>query len=165
MTPYSQDAQGGGAPSGQQRVFYTERQLDPARNPPGFVDRELSTFSVKFVGPGRGRGSMRAPKGGSIEGSYRVTGSWRELTAPGTFSLRLTRVSVFSGSREEMFYIRHSRLGTIYNVYFPQPGRFDAIGHRDQPILVLPPGTTFYAFQTNTGSAYNRGYSMEGLPS
>lgn len=164
MVNAHQDAQGGGGPSGQQRVFSSERLFDPARNPPEFVDRQLPTFSVQLIGPGRGRGFSRAPRGGTIEGSYRVTGSWKELSAPGTFSLRIVKMNVFTGSREHLFYLRHSRRGTLDTIYFPRPGQHIAYGDGNRPLLVVPPGTLFWGWNTQ-GSGYWSGYSMEGLPS
>ncbi len=146
-------------PGGQDRVFTTQRAQDPQQNPPADVDVVLPTRSFTLRGPLR-RGRVRAPAG-TIPGSYRITGSHRELTAPGTYSLRLTRVSIASGSRETGWFIRHSREGTRDIIYFPSPGHVELLGRPDAPIYAFGPGTVIWGFM-EAGSAHFLSQHMEG---
>ncbi len=146
-------------PGGQDRVFFTQRALDPQQNPPADVDVVLPTQSITLRGPLK-RGRTRAPAG-TILGSYRITGSHRELTAPGTYSLRVTRVSLASGSRETGWVTRPSREGTRDIVYFPNPGHVELLGRPDAPIYAFGPGTIIYGF-LEAGSRHFLSQSMEG---
>ena len=72
------------------------RRLDRSLDPPQYVDEEIPTVTRVFRDPAN-RGRVRAPRG-TLTGSLRLTGSFRELT-PGSYSLRITRLSIFTGSR------------------------------------------------------------------
>ena len=144
-----------------QRVNTTQRFLDPRRNPPEFVDEVLPTETVVLRGPLK-RGVVRAPAG-TIAGSYRITGTY-QTPSPGTFSLRVTRLSVFTGSREARWFIRHSRTGTADVIYFPSAGQETRLGAPREPIYAFGPGTVIYGFM-EAGSAYWHGAHLEGLVS
>lgn len=144
-----------------QRVNVTRRFLDRQRNPPEYVDEVLPTETVQLRGPLK-RGVVRAPAG-TIAGSYRITGTY-QANAPGTFSLRVTRLSVFTGSREARWYIRHSRTGTADVVYFPTPGQETRLGAPREPVYAFGPGTVIYGFM-EAGSAYWHGQFLEALTS
>ena len=147
--------------TGVVKTVVTPRYLDRQKDPPEFVDLELPTRTVKLKGPGR-RVTFRAPAG-SVEGSYRVTGSHYDL-APGTYSLRVVRISLGVmgeggagtgagrgglGWRGTVYshYIRHSRDGTIMENLFGQSEQRHIIGDPLKPILAVGPGTLFYAFR------------------
>lgn len=148
------------------RVIQSTRFLDRQRNPPDFVDEELPTTTVVLRGPIR-RGLMRAPRG-TIPGSYRITGSYYPFSR-GTYSLRVTRLSVFSGSRGNSWFVRHSRTGTADVINFPSPGQETRLGGPNEPIYAFGPGTVIYGFLGNAagsiGSAYSMGMHLEGLTS
>ena len=147
-------------PGAQDRMFVTPRRTDPAQNPPREVDEVLPTVSVTLRGPLK-RGRVRAPAG-TIAGSYFITGSHRQLGAPGTFSLRITRVSIASGSRETGWFIRHSRQGTTDIIYFPTPGHVELLGRPDAPVYAFGrPGTVIWGF-LEAGSAHFLSQLMEG---
>lgn len=148
---------------GLQRQYFTPVRMDPSGDPPAFVDVKLPTVSSAFRGPLR-RGDVRAPRG-TIIGSYRVTGSHYD-NAPGTYALRVTRVSVYSGSRGNRWAIWHSRAGTYDIRHFEDPGQHDLLGGPDNPLYVFPPGSVLYGFIGNLagsiGSAYLMSQFMEG---
>ena len=149
---------------GRGRSFVTRRYLDKQLSPPDYVAEELPTRTIKLRGPAR-RGVSRAPAG-TILGSYRITGSWREASAPGTYSARITRLSVFAGSPETRWFVRHSREGTTDIIYFPQAGHETRLGGPKNPIYSWGPGTVIYGFLpdgTNIGSAHWLGQFMEGI--
>lgn len=147
-------------PGGQDRLYSTPRFTDPSQNPQAEVDQVLPTVSVTLRGPLK-RGRTRAPAG-TIPGSYYITGSHRQLGAPGTFSLRITRVSVASGSRETGWFIRHSRQGTKDIIYFPSPGHVELLGRPDAPVYAFGlAGTVIWGFM-EAGSAHFLSQSMEG---
>ncbi len=140
---------------------FMRRFIDYQVDPPAIVDEDLPTTTVKLtIGKG---GRFRAPHG-TQTGSYRITGSHRELTAPGTYALRVTRVSVASGSRETNWYIRHSRKGTVDIIYFPAPGQETRLGGPMNPIYAFGPGTVIYGF-LESGSAHWLSQHMEGIVS
>lgn len=147
--------------SGQEvkRVSVTRRYLDRQLDPPEYVDEELPTTTVKLRLPGR-KGRERAPHGTAI-GSIRLTGSYHE-TDRGTYSLRVTRVSVASGSRETGFAVRHSRTGTLDIIYFPAAGQETRLGGPKEPVYSVGPGTLFYHF-LEAGSAYWLSAHLEGV--
>ena len=144
-------------PEGQYPLIkYTRRYLDPEK--PGFVDDILPTRSIKLK---IGRGGIRQ---GTSQGSYRLTGSYREstaITSPGTYSLLITRISAFSGSLRHGFFLRHSRLGTIEVVRFESPGDFKALGNIHNPIIAVGVGTLFWGF-TAGGTTQFQGSHLEG---
>lgn len=138
-----------------------QRRYDPER--PGLVDDILPTRSVKLQLANR-KGIFRAPRGTAI-GSYRITGSFREAAtagAPGTYSLRITRVSVFAGTPNQEFYVRHSREGTVDVIFLPSAGQEVLLGDHLRPIYSFGPGTVTYGF-TSAGSGYDLGAHMEGF--
>lgn len=142
-----------------QRQVSTRRFLDRQRNPPEYVDEELPTTTVQLGGASN-VGRARAPRGTAV-GSLRLTGSYQPL-APGTYSLRVTRLSVFAGSREVTWYLRHSRTGTADIIYFPAPGQETRLGGPKNPVYAFGPGTLTYGF-LEAGSAYWMGAHMEGV--
>lgn len=148
----------------EDRLWYTKRLLDPSRNPPQYVDEELPTVTVKFQGA-VARARTRAPRG-TILGSYRVTGSFYE-TGKGTHSLRITRVSLFSGSRSNAWMIRHSRQGTTDVVEFDSPGQYTAVGQPTAPLYSFGPGTVSWGWVGDIGggigSAYDLSQTLEGV--
>ena len=148
----------------QDRQFVTERRLDPALDPPEYKDVELPTMSVKLQGALR-RSRERAPHG-TVFGSLRLTGSFHEL-GKGTASLRVTRLSLFSGSRNNAWHIRHSRDGTVDVIDFEAPGQHVLLGNALEPIYSFGPGSITWGWLGNSagsiGSAHNVSQSMEGL--
>lgn len=146
------------------RNFNTTRRLDPRTDPPSFVDEQLPTKSVRLAAGqvGNRGGRFRAPHGTMI-GSYRITGSWRELTAPGTYSLRLTRLSILMGSREGFAYIRHSRTGTADIIHFHAPGQEVRLGAPLEPLYSFGPGTVIFGIGSPLGSAHWVGFHAEGF--
>ena len=148
----------------EERMFVSKRLFDPQANPPQFVDEELPTISVKLRGALR-RARTRSPRG-TIPGSIRLTGSFYQ-TARGSNSLRITRVSVFSGSSGNAWMIRHSRQGTVDVLDFDVPGQQIILGGPDRPVYALGPGTISWGFIGNAsatiGSAYDMSQTMEGF--
>ena len=141
------------------------RRLDPTKNPPQYVDEVLPTRTLKLKGPLE-RGRVRAPRG-TILGSYRITGSFYE-TATGTYNLRVTRLSVFTGSRGNDWALRHSRDGTVDIIHFETPGQYNAHGGPLTPLYSFGPGTVSWGWIGNNaggsvGSAYWTGQFMEGI--
>ena len=132
-----------------QRTIESRRFLDPQRVPAAMVDEVLPTSSKNLLVLKRGR--VRAPRG-TIQGSMRITGSMRPFN-PGTFSLRVTRVSVFTGSRNMAWAIRHSRTGTQDVQQFSSPGQVDLRGGPMTPVYSFGPGTVFWGFIGNAGGA------------
>jgi len=150
--------------SPNQRIFQTIRVLNPAGDPQEYVDVALPTVSVKFRGPIR-RGAVRAPRG-SILGSYRISGTHYD-NAPGTYSLRISRVSLFSGSRGQRWVIQHSRVGTVDIQHFINAGQVSLLGAGNEPVYVLGPGTVTWGFigvnaSGSMGSAYFTSQFLEG---
>mgnify|MGYP001596621152 CR=1 FL=1 len=153
-----------GAPGvNPERVFVTKTLIDKQRNPPGPVDEELPTTTIKLRSTIR-RGRVRAP-GGTTLGSYRVTGSYRELTSPGTFALRVTRVSIYAGSRGISWMVRHSRIGTVDIQTFDAPGQVNLLGDPMKPVYAFGPGTLIYGFLEGGGTQYFLSQFMEGVVS
>ena len=148
----------------ENRIFTSRRRLDLGLDPPEFVDDILPTTSLTFRGPER-RGVERAPHG-TQRGSYRVTGTFYE-NAPGTYSLRITRLSVFSGSREALWSLEHSRQGTIDIIHWESPGQEYRQGDPLRPLYSLGPGTISWGFigdiSGRIGSGYNMGQFMSGV--
>ena len=152
--------------------YVTRRYLDRRTNPPRYVDEELPTSTVTFRGPLR-RGAVRAPRG-TILGSFRVTGSFYDY-APGSYSLRITRLSVFAGSREAQWMIRHSRVGTVDIQIFSgsstlatsQFQQRNFFGDPMRPLYSFGPGTVTWGFVGNhagsIGTRYTMGQFMEGV--
>lgn len=148
----------------ENRIFTSRRRLDLGLDPPEFVDEILPTTSLTFRGPER-RGVERAPHG-TIRGSLRIGGTFYE-NAPGTYSLRITRLSVFSGSRESMWSLEHSRQGTIDIIHFETAGQEYRAGDAMRPLYALGPGTVSWGFigdhSGRMGSAYNVAQFLEGV--
>ena len=146
------------------RPFTTPRYLDPALDPPAYRDFSFPTVTTTFRGPIR-RGVVRAPRG-SIPGSTYLGGT-NYISAPGTYSLRITRRSIFSGSRNQRWMIRHSRVGTVDVIPFVSPGWQETVGDQMAPIYVFGPGTVIYGFiganaSGSMGSAYDVSMFLEG---
>lgn len=158
----------GAEPHGHERAFVTPVYHDPQTG--RYVDLELPTITVKLQGVNR-RAITRAPIG-SVEGSFRVTGSHYNL-APGTYSLRVTRVSVgvvgtasFRGT-SFAFYARHSREGTVFVSLFGAPDQRNIMGNQLEPVFSVGPGTLLWGWdQLNPGalgSHVSFSQQMEGV--
>lgn len=154
----------GQAQQGHDRIRSVRVFRDPRTDPPSMVDEELPTKTVKLnIGP------LRAHRG-TVEKTYRITGSWRQLSAPGTYSLRITRINAYVGSvaptpgSQPGFYIRHSREGTVFSHNWSRlnPYPVALLGGPLTPVISVGPGTLMYAFRTNVGSAYDKGLHIEG---
>lgn len=125
------------------RVVVSKRFRDPQIDPPMFQDEELPTLSKTLRGAQR-KGRERLPHGSAL-GSLRLTGSQREFS-PGSYSLRVTRVSLSTGSRNMAWFIRHNRVGTVDVVDFPAPGQHYVVGAPMEPIYAFGPGTVIYGW-------------------
>src|SRR3990167_6526737 len=148
-----------------QRVVESRRFLDTRHDQPAFVDEVLPTTSRNLLVLRRGR--VRAPRG-TIVGSLRLTGSFRPFAGhPGSFSLRVTRVSLYSGSRDVAWFIRHSRSGTHDIIQFPAPGQEVLLGGPMNPIYSFGPGTVFFGWLGNyagsIGSKVDYSQHIEGF--
>ncbi len=147
----------------ENRDFVTRRFLDPLGNPPDYVDEELPVRSIVLQGIER-KTSERGPHG-TATGSFHLSGSYYE-TAMGSNSLRITRLSLFSGSRNNGWYLRHSRIGTVEEINFPSPGQHSAIGAPYEPLYAFGPGTITWGWKGdeggNMGSAFTMTQAMEG---
>lgn len=157
-----------------QRVSHTSKFLDKQRDPWEYMDEELPTTTLKLKGALR-RVATRAPLGTVAEGSYRVTGSHYDF-APGTYSLRITRVHVAAigttdgGFQGTVFqwHLRHSRQGTI-DVLALSAGHRDVFlqGGPRTPIYSIGPGTLFWGWDTfkgELGTQVTLIQSMEAIP-
>lgn len=147
-----------------ERVVESRRFLDTRRDPPEFVDEQLPTNTRNLLVIRRGR--VRAPRG-TITGSMRLTGSYRPFAGhPGSYSLRVTRVSLFAGSRDVAWHIRHSRDGTYDVIEFPAPGQEVLLGGPQSPIYAFGPGTVMWGWLGNyagsMGSRVNYSQHLEG---
>ncbi len=147
------------------RRFVTRRYLDPATDPPRYVDEKLPTETVKFQGALR-TSRDRAPAG-TAQGSYRIAGTFQVTGGRGTYSLEITRLSLYSGSRGNAWAIRHSRQGTVDVLDFSSPGGVVLQGDQMSPIYSFGPGTVFWGWigdETGAmGSAFDMNQSMEGI--
>ena len=143
------------------RDFVTQKFRDDALDPPRYVEEEIPSQTVKL--PIRSQaGRKRAPLG-THTGTFYMKGSHYDAS-PGTYGLRIFRMSVFSGSREVIWRLHHSRIGTVEEIYFPAAGQEIQLGGPRNPICALPPGTLSFGF-LNAGSAHWLGYHMEGVTS
>ncbi len=155
--PIQDGKQGGAGRSGVQRIVTSHVYLDTQKNPPEFVDQVIPTDSKNLLFAKRGR--MRAPHGSGV-GSITLTGSWRTLTGPGTYSLRITRVSLFTGSRNMEWGIWHSRVGTYDIIGFPTPGQETRLGAPMDPIYSFGPGTVKWGWLGDAGGAFGSAYTL-----
>lgn len=146
----------------EERSRQVAQLRDDQRN--RYVDEPLPTVTVTLRHPER-KGRVRAPHGTAV-GSYRVSGSFQQ-GAVGTYSFLVTRVSLFVGSRNAAWMVRHSRKGTVDVQHFESPGQYNAIGGLKQPVYAFGPGTVFYGWIGNAaggiGSAHDLGEFMEGV--
>jgi len=161
-----------------ERVSFTRRFLDEMRNPPEYVDEKLPTKTVQIFKRAFGRGTVVHGQIGTVEmGSIHFSGSHYDF-GPGSYSLRVTRRSVYVGSvmptrnTELEWMLHHSRKGTLDAIPFflgtqvPNTRRVpldaEARGGPMSPIYSLSPGTITTYFQSRRGSA--RVYSsLEGI--
>lgn len=161
---------GSGGDVGPNWVRITARRVDPVLDPPSPVDEELPTVSVVLNGP-FGRTVSRPPYG-TIEGSYRITGSFQPIGAPGTYGYRATRISVHIGTdikgdnigSQFGWHLRHSRKGTLYATGL-RHGEVDLQGGPLTPITAMGPGTLLYGFHGQTGTQYDMYQVVEGYTS
>ena len=149
------------------RQFVTRRYLDPATDPPSYVDEKLPTETVKFQGALR-TSMDRAPHGSEL-GSYQVGGTFQVTGGRGTHSLRITRLELYTGSRNNKWHIHHSRDGTVGVLDFANPGQLVTLGDQYKPIYSFGPGTVSWGWLgdsiigDNIGSGYDMSQSMEGI--
>ena len=149
------------------RSFTTRRVLDPALDPPAYVDEKLPTETVKFQGALR-TSMDRAPAGTEL-GSYQVGGTFQVTGGRGTHSLRIVRLELYSGSRNNKWHIHHSRDGTVGLHDFANPGQVVVLGDQHKPIYSFGPGTISWGWLgdsivgDNIGSAFDMRQSMEGI--
>ena len=160
------------------RVSFTRRFLDKSRNPWEYVDEEVPTKTVKIFKRGCANGTMIDGLSGTLSvGSIQFSGSHYDF-GPGSYSLRVTRRSVYVGSvmpsrnLEAEWSLWHSREGTIDVIPFflgtqvPNlrgvPIGAEARGGPMNPIYSFGPGTINTFFSSRRGSA--RVYSsLEGI--
>jgi len=161
-----------------ERVSFTRRFLDEMRNPPEYVDEKLPTKTVQIFKRAFGRGTVVHGQIGTVEmGSIHFSGSHYDF-GPGSYSLRVTRRSVYVGSvmptrnTELEWMLHHSRKGTLDAIPFflgtqvanrsRMTANVEARGGPMNPIYSLGPGTIRAYFQSRRGSA--RVYSsLEGI--
>lgn len=152
-----------------QRVSASKLFRDNRLDPPQYVDEEIPSVSV--VLGARNRRGILNKDAGTAEASFTITGSLREFI-PGTYGLRVTRVSVVNGSaggarptNSVLWYIRHSREGTVDVIRTPRGGGQVVLqGDPMRPIYTFGPGTVLYAF-AGTASAGSRSMHVEGFTS
>lgn len=162
-----------------ERVSFTRRFLDRAKNPPEYVDEELPTKTVKIFSRKK-QGTICYGTTSPINmGSIRFSGSHYDFS-PGSSSLRIIRRSVHIGSVEldkniELDWVlRHSREGTVDSIPFflgtqlaanrrgLNRGDAEAFGGPMNPLYVFGPGTLWSYFKSYRGTA--RVYSsLEGI--
>lgn len=163
-------AYGAGGDVGPQWIRVTARRVDPVLDPPSPVDDELPTVSIVLNGP-FGRTTSRPPFG-TIEGSYRITGTFQPLGAPGTYGFRVTRINVDIGTLvtgEQAgsafgWHMRHSRDGTLYATTLRR-GEVDLRGDPLRPISAMGPGTLLYGFHGAAGTQFDMHQVIEGYTS
>ena len=168
-----------------ERSFVTRKFYDPRTRT--FVNDDLPTLTRNFSWPQRRGVEVKATQGtisatgGYLAGSYRVTGSHYDL-APGTFSLRITRVNVgvvggghpnLTGSDGNWrgtvmrWHIRHSRDGTKDVIAFTGPGMVRQIADKNNAIYSFGPGTVSWGFLGDQGgrpgTRFHLIQSMEGV--
>ncbi len=147
------------------RQFVTERRFDPQTNPPQYVDVELPTDTIKFQGALR-TSRERGPHGTEL-GSYYLSGSFHPIGGKGTNSLRITRLSLSSGSRNNAWHIRHSRDGTVDVQEFLSAGARTIVGEGLKPVYSFGPGSITWGWLGDSlgamGTGFNMTQSMEGL--
>lgn len=141
----------------QLRVHSTKKFLDKRPSPWEYVDEELPTISVRICANGRRTPRVRGTGGVVNAGSYWLSGTYQ-----GTYSLRVTRVSVASGSPGALWSIRHSREGTRDQIYFPAPAQEILLGGPMEPVYAFGPGTVL-AEWTVTGTAQWFYSDIEGI--
>ena len=162
------------------KVILTRRFLDKAANPWEYRDEELPTKTVQIFKRAYGRGTVIHGQIGTVMmGSIQFSGSHYDF-GPGSYSLRVTRRSVYVGSvmptrnTELEWMIHHSRKGTLDAIPFflgtqvpnlrSVPIGKETLGGPMNPIYSLSPGTITTYFQSRRGSA--RVYSsLEGIVS
>ena len=154
-----------------QKSIVTIQRLDKRRNPPEYVGEELPTTTVKIFSRGKQGTILSLADGPTIMGSIQFTGSYYEF-APGSYSLRVIRRSVYIGSEMSgklnfEWKLRHSRLGTVDAIPFykgsvPASRSAEAFGDPLRPLYAFGPGTVWHYFNPRIGTA--RVYaSLEGV--
>ena len=159
-----------------QRVSFTRRAYDRRRNPPEYIDEELPTQTVKIFARRKAGTAVHGQIGTVNMGSIYFSGSHYDF-APGTYSLRIIRRSVYVGSvmptrnTELEWSLRHSREGTVdvipfflgtQKVHQTRAWLSEARGGPLNPIYAFGPGTLWTYFRSKRGTA--RVYSsLEGV--
>ena len=154
-----------------QKSIVTIQRFDKRRNPPEYVGEELPTTTVKIFSRRKQGTILSLGDGLTIMGSIQFTGSHYDF-APGSFSLRVTRRSVYIGSAAPGAFsfewkLRHSREGTVDAIPFykgsvPAYRSAEAFGNPLAPLYAFGPGTLWHYFNPRKGTA--RVYaSLEGV--
>jgi len=153
-----------------QRLSTTQRLYDRRRDPPEYVDEQLPTATVRIFSRNKQGTILSLADGLTIMGSVHFSGSHYE-TAPGSFSLRIIRRSVYIGSAKQAldmeWRLRHSREGTVdiipfYKGSVPISRSAELLGDPMRPIYAFGPGTIWAYFNPKRGTA--RVYSsLEGI--
>ena len=160
-----------------ERVSYTRRFLDKRRNPWEYVDEELPTTTVKIFAREKPGTAVHGQIGTVNMGSIHFSGSHYDFGL-GSFSLRITRRSVYVGSvmpsrnTELEWSLRHSREGTVDVIPFflgtqvpnlrSVPLGGEVRGGPLNPVYSFGPGTLWTYFRSKRGTA--RVYSsLEGI--
>lgn len=160
---------------------WTRRFYDRMRNPPGMVDEEVPTktvhiFAREKYGDDLDGGGVAA--GAEFKfGSVHFTGSHYDL-APGSYSLRIIRRSVYIGSimsdrnTQAQWGLWHSREGTIDAIPFflgiqaanrrAGDWKSEAFGGPLNPLYSVGPGTVVSIITAKRGTiqAFS---SLEGI--
>lgn len=166
-----------------QRVIHTRAMLDDMRNPPEYVEEKLPTRTFKLFARSK-MGTLYDPEIHTNAsplnvGSMQFSGSHYDF-APGSYSLRIIRRSVYVGSTDRRniqleWRLRHSRIGTLDALPFllgtySTPRRdskmnYEAFGNPMAPIYSFPAGTLWSYFVPGAGGRGSaRVYSsLEGV--
>jgi len=151
-----------------QRLSTTFRYYDRRRNPPEYVEAELPTQTVKIFSRNKQGTILDSSSGLTIMGSIYFSGSHYDK-APGTFSMRVVRRSVYVGSimptrnTNHEWMLRHSREGTVDMIPFflgtqvanrsRMTLNVEALGDSMKPIYAFGPGTLWTYWNPRSGTA------------
>jgi len=150
-----------------ERVSFTRRFLDRAKNPPEYVDEELPTKTVQIFAREKQGTYIIAGDGALNMGSIRFSGSHYDF-APGSYALRVLRRSVSYGSMSTggqlNWCLRHSRLGTVEKLTFHNADKSPLVDHGGpmNPLYSFGPGTVTAYMQSVVGS-HRIASSLEGI--
>ena len=149
------------------RQFISRKLLDKSRDPWEYVDQELPTKTKKIFSRTKLGTIIDSASGAVNMGSVQFSGSHHDF-APGSYSFRVTRQSVYVGSMapdaQLIWKLRHSREGTVDSIPFGRSGTMQAKYLRYgpstplvkaplEPIYAVGPGTLWTYFQSLKGTA------------